>query len=95
MLVMAGVVALMLASDTLGLVGARLAATNTGSQGEMLQTFASAGLLVCGLLFTLGIAGAMIDCVRIARAVLSPLPGPRQVLGSDTFSDTPTTGGGQ
>lgn len=95
MLVMAGVVALMLASDALGLLGARLAATRTDSQGDMLQTFASAGLLVCGLLLTLGIAGAMIDCVRIARAVLAPLPGPRQVLGGDAFSDTPTTGGGQ
>lgn len=92
MLVMAGVVLLVMVSDVVGLTGSRFIVG--GRWAESLRTFATAGMLVGSLLFSIGVAGAAIDCIRIARAVLSPLPGPRQVF-SDAFRDTPTTGGGQ
>ncbi len=92
MLVMAGVVSLIMVSDLVGLAGSRFVVG--GRWAESLRTFGTAGMLVGALLFSTGVAGAAIDCIRIARAVLSPLPGPRQVF-SGTFRDTPTTGGGQ
>ncbi len=92
MLVMAGVVGVVLASDLVGLAGSRLIVNARWS--ESLRTFATAGMLVGSLLFSIGVAGAVLDCVRIARAVLAPLPGPRQVF-SEAFNDAPTTGGGQ
>lgn len=92
MLVMAGVVGVVMVSDLLGVAASRLAVA--GAWAETLRTFATAGMLVGSLLFSIGVGGAVLDCVRIARAVLSPLPGPRQVF-AESLRDAPTWGGGQ
>ncbi len=90
MLVMAGVVGVVMVADSVGLAGSRFLVG--GRWAETLATFGRAGMLVGGLLFSIGVAGSVLDCVRIARAVLAPLPGPRQVF-SGAFDDAPTRGG--
>lgn len=52
----------------------------TPSMQDALQDSGSVLVAVGSLLFTMGVASGMQDSLRIARAILSPAPGLRQVL---------------
>jgi MFS family permease len=89
LLAMAVVIALAAGADAVGLLG-ELAG---GGLGEALKTLALVLMVSAGALLTLGLAGCVADCVRIARAVMTPARSLKAVLAE---RDEPATrGGGQ
>ena len=73
--------------------GLRLVAINAGPGAATMLADAGAVCIVIGsLLLILGFASAIVDGVRIARAVLTPSPGLRDVLGAlpSTQASPPT-----
>lgn len=75
MLAMMAALGLVMVGDLIGLLGASRVA---GADAFFL--LAVVAMLAGGLLMTLGLAGAVVDSLRIARAVLAPSPGLRQVF---------------
>lgn len=89
MMAMAAAVILSIVGDVLGLIGSGIA----GTAADALKTAGIVLMIVGASLLTLGLAGSVVDCVRIARAIMAPAPSLRQVLDDD---DEPATiGGGQ
>jgi len=64
--------------DLLGLLGTHL---SPDPSADFLQNLGFVMLLGGASLFTLGLIGASIDFIRVARTILSPSPSARQVLG--------------
>jgi hypothetical protein len=79
MLAMAAAVMLVMIGDGVGL-GAAL--VNDPTAAELMRTAGGTLMIVGALLLTIGLLGALADCVRIASSLLTPAPSPRQVLGS-------------
>ncbi|CAN5780457.1 hypothetical protein BH11PLA1_BH11PLA1_19720 [soil metagenome] len=72
------------AGDILGALGTAPHGPGGGSSsGETLQNVGAVLLLGGGALFTLGLVGALVDSVRVARAIIAPSPGVRHVFGAD------------
>ncbi|MGD9690586.1 MAG: hypothetical protein AB7K52_12675 [Phycisphaerales bacterium] len=101
LLAVAGAAGLIVLGDAVGFFagGAGLPApggTGSGAGGgggtvwPLLRTIGAAVMLLGGGLLTLGVAGALIDAVRIAAAVLAPSPSLRQVLSPAPAAITPT-----
>ena len=90
MLAMAAVVLLGVGADVLGVVG-RLSG---GPVGDVLRMIGTVVMVSAAALLTLGLAGAVADCVRIAWAVLTPARSLRSVLAPEG-PERPTRGGGQ
>lgn len=78
MLAMAAAMAMLIIGDLLSLAATR----TTGLTAEFCFVFGMGVALVGALLLLIGLIGSAVDCVRIARAVLSPNPSLGQVLGS-------------
>ncbi len=76
MLAMAGSILLAMLGDILGLFGAGI----SGHASDVLKTAGIVLMIVGIFLLLMGIAGSLIDCVRIARSILTPGPTLRQVL---------------
>lgn len=74
-LAMIAAMGLLMVGDLAGLASERSALRN-----EVLSGGAIVLMLAGGLLFTLGLVGALVDCARIARALIAPSPGLSQVL---------------
>lgn len=81
MLAMAAAAGVLIVGDLL----AMLAVVSAPSYDKAAASFAYIGGAVLwamgGVLVTVGVAGSIVDCVRIARSVLNPAPSMRQVLG--------------
>ena len=81
MLAMATAAGVLIVGDLL----AMLAVVSTSSYDQAAASFAYIGGAVLwamgGVLITVGAAGSIVDCVRIARSVLNPAPSMRQALG--------------
>jgi hypothetical protein len=90
MLAMALVVLIAMGGDVVGLVGVGVG----GMAGDAMKTAGMVFMIAGWLLLTLGLGGAMVDCLRIARAVITPAAGPREVFAGPG-ADQPTSGGGQ
>ncbi|MBL8990851.1 MAG: hypothetical protein JNJ48_04640 [Phycisphaerae bacterium] len=75
MLAMMAALGLVMVGDVIGLMGASRVAG-----ADAFHLLAVVAMLAGGLLMTLGLAGALVDSLRIARAVLAPSPGLRQVV---------------
>lgn len=78
MLAMAAAMAMLIIGDLLSLA----ATLTTGLTAEFCFVFGMGIALVGALLLLIGLLGSAVDCVRIARAVLSPNPSLGQVLGN-------------
>ncbi|MGQ0627856.1 MAG: hypothetical protein ACT4PL_07120 [Phycisphaerales bacterium] len=92
MLAMGAAVAVAVVGDLLGFLGTG----TTGHAADALRTTGGVLMLFGAALLTLGLAGSMVDCVRIARAILLPPPSLRDVLADEPDDDDPATvGGGQ
>ncbi|QOJ00754.1 MAG: hypothetical protein HRU70_09715 [Phycisphaeraceae bacterium] len=73
MLVMVGALGIASAGDALRLMA-------VGGLGDLLGTIGLIVIAVGSMLFTLGLAGVMVDVTRVARVIVSPPLGIRQVL---------------
>lgn len=85
MLAMAASVLMLIVGDILTLVPGLF----PGFVGaEYFYIFGMGLMLVGTLLLLLGLIGSLVDCIRIARAVLTPSPGLGQVLSTDAPAAT-------
>lgn len=90
MMAMAAAVFLSIFGDLLGFMGSG----SPGTASDALKTAGIVLMIVGASLLTLGLAGSVVDCIRIARAIVAPAPSLRQVIDEDD-AEPATIGGGQ
>lgn len=79
LLAMAAAVVVVVVGDVAGMA----AAWTRGPAGDTLGLLGAVLMLSGGLLLTIGLAGAIADCARMARAIVTPGPSLRQVMGEE------------
>ena len=62
-----------------------------GAIGDLARMGGTFLIAVGSMLLTLGLAGVLVDCVRLVPVILEPAPSLAQVLGRDPRDDRPTS----
>ena len=78
---MAAAVGLLMLGDVLAMLAVATSATYDQAAAAWLYIAGVVLWAMGGVLMTFGVVGSVIDCVRIARAILNPSPSLRQVMG--------------